>query len=289
MSSAKAEDIGHPEAGFRSFISELATNRPQCLSAAIIPYPKQCHPERSEGSAVAFESLRVSLLLNWRQFGHNSDACQLSSRFIIVSTVPHFEFRMKSLHFCSVLCAALILAPSTAAFSAEDDLSGFTLSQLDTAIKSSGAATQKIFSILTFDSEDRNGSSIAILSGSRLGWQVTVLHRATGGLKVEWHSAKLSDDFSNSSSNNLKIEVVEDEQVVEFSGCAQHQCGGVDGVLGVLLYSPRCKQAFFAHYRFDEHKPIGSFGSLEFSKNAHEPGNERYLEALRNAMNKTLH
>jgi hypothetical protein len=31
----------------------------------------------------------------------------------------------------------------------EDDLSGFTLNQLDTAIRNSGAAAKKIFSILT--------------------------------------------------------------------------------------------------------------------------------------------
>lgn len=196
---------------------------------------------------------------------------------------------MKNFLLGSFFCAALILAPSREAFSAEDDLSGFTLNQLDTAIRNSGVATQKIFSILTFDSEDRYGSSIAVLSGSRSGWRVTVLHRVTGGLKMEWRSAMLSDDFSNSSSNNFKIVDVEDEQVVEFSGCAQHQCGGLDGVLGVLLYSPRSKQVFFAHYRFDDHKPIGSFGFLEFSKNAHEPGNERYMAALQDVMNKTLH
>jgi hypothetical protein len=213
----------------------------------------------------------------------------LGLRYIVVRTAPNFEITMKNLLLRLFLCAALILAPSREAFSAEDDLSGFTLNQLDTAIRNSGAATQKIFSILTFDSEDRYGSSIAMLSGSRSGWQITVLHRVKGGLKVEWRSAKLSDDFSNSSSNNFQIVDVADEQVVEFSGCAQHQCGGVDGVFGVLLYSPRAKQVFLAHYRFDEHKPIGSVGSLEFSMNAHEPGNERYIVALQNAMNKNLH
>ena len=195
---------------------------------------------------------------------------------------------MKNFLFSTVFCTALILAPSRAAFSAEDDLSGFTLKQLDTSIRNSGAATQKIYSILTFDSEDRYGSSVAILSASSSGWKITVLHRVKGGLKVEWGSAKLSDDFSTSSSNNLKIEDLEGEQVVEFSGCRQHNCGGADGVFGVLLYSSHSKQVFFAHYRYDEHKPIGSVGSLEFSNNAYEPGNERYLAALRSAMNKTL-
>jgi hypothetical protein len=195
---------------------------------------------------------------------------------------------MKSLLWGLFLCAASILAHSSGAFATEDDLSGFTLNQLDTAIRNSGVATQKIFSILTFDSEDRYGSSIAMLSGSRSGWQITVLHRVKGGLSVEWSSGKLSEDFAVSSSNNLAIADVAGEQVVEFSGCAPHECGGVDGVLGVLVYSTRSKQVFSAHYRFDEHKPIGSVGYLEFSKNAHEPGNERYMAALQNAMNKTL-
>jgi hypothetical protein len=213
----------------------------------------------------------------------------MGSSIIIVRTVSHVEVTVPNLTFSLVLCGALVLAPAKATFATEDDLSGFTLSQLNTAIRNSDVATQKIFSILTFDSEDRYGSSIAILSGSRSGWQITVLHRVKGGLRVEWRSVKLSGDFSNSSSNNFKIEDVEGEQVLEFSGCAQHQCGGVDGVLGVLLYSPHSKRTFFAHYRFDKQKPIGSIGSFEFSKNAEEPGNERYKAALQNIMSKALH
>jgi hypothetical protein len=196
---------------------------------------------------------------------------------------------MKNLLFPSVLCAAVILAPLRAAFSAEDDLSGFTLKQLNEAIRDSKAATHKIYSILTFDSEERSGANIAMLSSSNSGWRVTVLHRVTGGLKVEWRSGKLPKDFAVSSSHNLEVEDVEDEQVVEFSGCAPHDCGGLSGVLGVLLYSPRSKQVFYAHYRSDEGKPIGSFGSLEFSGNASDPSNERYKAALRKAMGKILH
>src|ERR1700723_1383300 len=176
--------------------------------------------------------------------------------------------------FSSLLGVAIVIALPRAAFSAEDDLFGFTLQQLDAAIAKGGLATQKIYSILTFDSDERRGANIAILSGSHTGWHVTVLHRIQGGLKVEWRSGKLPNDIEVSSSNNFEIEYMDDgEQVVEFSGCAAHDCGGLNGVFGVLLYSPRSKQVFFAHYRSDEGKPLGSFGSLDFSENASAAGN----------------
>jgi len=43
-------------------ISGLATIRPRCPFDSIILYTQQCHPERSEGSAVAFESLKAALI-----------------------------------------------------------------------------------------------------------------------------------------------------------------------------------------------------------------------------------
>ena len=56
----------------------------------------------------------------------------------------------------------------------------------------------------------------------------------------------------------------------------------------MVLYAPRVKQAFFAHYGYDEHKPTGSFGSLDFSDNATEAANARYKAALERAMRKKL-
>jgi hypothetical protein len=184
---------------------------------------------------------------------------------------------------------AIVIALPKVAFSAEDDLSGFTLQQFDAAITKGGLATQKIYSILIFDSDERRGANIAILSGSHTGWHVTVLHRIKGGLKVEWHSGKLPDDIAVSSSNNFEIAYMDDgEQVVEFSGCAAHDCGSLSGAFGVLLYSPRSKQVFFAHHRSEEGKPSGSFGSLDFSEKAGAAGNEKYKTALQKAMNKAL-
>jgi hypothetical protein len=193
---------------------------------------------------------------------------------------------MQKLFFSVALCATLAFAPLRVAYSAEDDLSTFTLKQLDTAISNSDAAAQELDSILSF--HNMGEANIAILSSSRAGWSITVFHRVPGGIKVGWRSGALTNDFSVVSLDGLEIENVDGETVLEFSGCAAHECAGADGIFGVLLYSPRSKQAFFAHYRFDEHKPIGSFGSLQFSENANEPGHERYKVALREAMNKAL-
>jgi hypothetical protein len=188
-----------------------------------------------------------------------------------------------------LLCIVILIAPVASAFASQDDLSGFTLKQLDAAIREIGMATGKLYSVLTFDSEERDGVNIAVLGGSNSGRQVAVLHRVNGGFDVQWRSGKLTDDFAVSSSSRLEIADVGDEQVVEFSGCAAHQCGLVDGVFGFLLYSPNTHQVFFAHYRFDERKPLGSFGSLDFSNNTLEPRNERYKTALQNAAKRVLH
>jgi hypothetical protein len=191
--------------------------------------------------------------------------------------------------FSTVLCAAIVLAPQSIASAEADYLSGFTLKQLNTAIEKSGIANQELDSILTFRDLGDAQEHIAILSSSRSGWHVTVLHsNLAEGLEVEWKSGKLHDDFSASSSDALEIDDLGDEQVVVFSGCAPHNCGGVDGVFGMVLYAPRVKQAFFAHYDYDDRKPRGSFGSLDFSSNTTLPVNDRYKAALQSAIKKKL-
>jgi hypothetical protein len=131
-----------------------------------------------------------------------------------------------------------IFAPFGAIASAEDDLSGFTLAQLNAAIAKSGVFhRQKIYSILTFDSDERRGANLAILSASQTGWYVTVLHRVKGGLKIEWRSDRLPNDIAVSSSNNLKIETMDDgEQVVEFSGCAALIGLYISGPVAMLVF-----------------------------------------------------
>lgn len=142
-----------------------------------------------------------------------------------------------------VLSTAIILDSPSVAF-ASGQGPGFTLKQWNSALVASGIESQRIYSILTFR-DPESATHIAILSGSRTGWHVTVLQNVTSDLKVEWKSGRLADDFSVSSADALEIDDLGDEQAVEFSGCARHMCGGIDGeVFGMVLYAPRVKQAF---------------------------------------------
>lgn len=189
----------------------------------------------------------------------------------------------------SIMICTIAAIISSGVARASDGETGFTLKQLNNVLAKAGIATQRVESILTFSDLGEAGSHIAILSSSRSGWRVTVLRNLAGGLKVEWTSGGLQDDFSVSSPDALEIDDLGEEQVVEFSGCAPHDCGGLDGVSGMVLYAPRVKQAFFVHYRSDSKKGFGSFGSLDFSDNAEVPANARYKAALEKAMRKELY
>lgn len=190
---------------------------------------------------------------------------------------------------CLLSVAVTSGSPLKAASPAEDDLSGFTMQQLNTTLVKSGLASQTIYSIQTFDIDDQLGRRIAILFGPHSGWRIALLHRTKGGLNVEWQSGKLPRDIAVSSPNDFEIGYLDDgEPIVKFSGCAPHDCGGVNGVIGLLLYATRTRQVFFAHYRYDDSKPIGNYGSLDFSDNADAPGNEKYKAALQSAMKQKL-
>ena len=179
---------------------------------------------------------------------------------------------------------ALLTVPVTPSLWGEDGIFSFTPHELTSAIAKSGLLRQRLYSIQSLESEN-GGVDIAILSASHVGWRVTVLHRIPGGFGLMWRSDSLPDDIAVSASNNLRVRSLEDhEQVIQFSGCAAHECGGKNGVFGVLFYCPRLNQVFFAHYRFDESRPIDSFGSLQFSKNAEAHGHEKYKAALKEAM-----
>jgi hypothetical protein len=195
---------------------------------------------------------------------------------------------MTKLVLSTILSAAATLFPIKSAAS-DTGQPGFTLKQWSAAMVKSGIDRERVYSILTFRNLGDPGEHIAILSGFRSGWHVTVFNNIAGGLKIEWKSGGMRSDFSVSSPDELEIDDLGDEQVVEFSGCAPHMCGGIDGgEFGMVLYAPRVGQAFFAHYSYDDKKPRGSFGSLDFSDNALSAGNERYKAALDRAMKQKL-
>ena len=73
--------------------SELPTIRPQCPSGTIILCPQQCHPERSEGSAVAFGSSKVTLLPSRRPSAHlGKEQISLLSRGGCDASLPVCSF-----------------------------------------------------------------------------------------------------------------------------------------------------------------------------------------------------
>jgi hypothetical protein len=68
-------------------LSGLAANRPQWPLGTIILYPQECHPERSEGSAVAFENSKAALLPNWRRHMCNLDSGPCG--IIVTGSIAH--------------------------------------------------------------------------------------------------------------------------------------------------------------------------------------------------------
>ena len=182
----------------------------------------------------------------------------------------------------SIFCAFLLLTCGITAF-AQDDVSGFTNAQLESAFRLSGLASQRLYSIQTFGSGDSaNPAYVTVLSSSRSGWHVSVFHRIQGGFKLEWNSGDLPVEFSVASPSNLSLFDVGDESTVMFSGCAPHRCGG--DYEGFLLYSTEAKEAFFALLTAQENQSR----QVMFSKNASDPKNKVYRQALQGAVDEVI-
>jgi hypothetical protein len=177
--------------------------------------------------------------------------------------------------------ALFVLTCATAAL-AQDDVYGFTNAQLDSALRRSGLASQRLYSIQTFGSGNSDPAYVTVLSGSRSGWHVSVFHRAQGGFKLEWTSGELPLEFSSSSPGNFSLFDVGEESTVMFSGCAPHRCAG--DYEGFLLYSTARKEAFFALLTQQENQPR----QVTFSKNASEPENKAYKQALQSAADEVI-
>jgi len=164
-----------------------------------------------------------------------------------------------------------------------DDGDGFTATQVNAALSKSGIASQRLHGLQTFGSDDTgNPAYLAILSSSRSGWHVSVLHRIKGGFKLEWASQNLPIEFDVSGPDNFGVTDVGDESTVIFSGCAPHRCAG--DYQGFLLYSPVRKEAFFALLSQQEDQPR----KVTFSSNALEPRNSVYKEALQQQVDEVI-
>ncbi len=167
---------------------------------------------------------------------------------------------------------------TTGAPAQQDDGYGFTNSQLESALKKSGLATQRLYSIMTFgDADHGDPSYLTALSSSRSGWHVSVFHRSQKGFELEWSSGNLPIEFAVSSPEEFSLFDVGEESTVMFSGCAPHRCGG--DYHGFLLYSPVRKEAFFAQFGQQDDQPK----HVTFSKNALDPKNREYKDALQKA------
>jgi hypothetical protein len=176
-----------------------------------------------------------------------------------------------------IWCGGLLLMCGTIT-AAQDNVYGFTNRQLQSAFRTSGLATQRLYCLQTFGAGDTEDPAyLAVLSGSRSVWHVSVFHRVQGGFKLEWISRKLPLELSVSSPGQFSIVDVGEESTVIFSGCAPHRCGG--DYHGFLLYSTVRKEAFFALLAQQEDKSR----RLTFSDNALEPANKDYKEALQRA------
>jgi hypothetical protein len=182
----------------------------------------------------------------------------------------------------SIVLCFLFLTCGITAFS-QDDVSGFTNAQLESAFRLSGLASQRLYSIQTFGSGDNgNPGYVAVLSSSRSGWHVWVFHRIQGGFKLEWSSGELPIEFSVSSPRNISLVDVGGESTVMFSGCAPHRCGG--DYHGFLLYSTERNAAFFALLSQHEKEPR----QITFSKNTLEAKNNAYRRALQSAVDEII-
>ncbi len=184
----------------------------------------------------------------------------------------------------TLICCGCLLVMCGAIAAQQNEISyGFTNEQLQSALSHSGLAAQQLYSIQTFgDSDTAHPAYMTVLSSSRSGWHVWVFSRVRGGFELEWSSGKLPIEFSVSSPGEFSIFDIGDESTVMFSGCAPHLCGG--GYHGFLLFSTARKDIFFAQLDNRGNKPRRS----SFSKNALEPRNQAYKDALQKVADEVI-
>jgi hypothetical protein len=159
---------------------------------------------------------------------------------------------------------------------AQDDAIGFTNEQLQSALRKTGLTTQRLYGLQSFFSGNREDYAyLAVLSGSTSDRKISVFHYAKSGFELEWDSGPLATEFSSSPPYLLSVFEVGEESTVTLSGCAVHHCGN-DYQGGLILYSPVRKEGFTALFAWKKDQPL----HITFSKNALEPRNQSYKDAL---------
>ena len=184
----------------------------------------------------------------------------------------------------TLLLSTLLLVCVVSLSAQDDDVYGFTATQVNAVLTKNGLTSQRLHSLQTFGSDGpANPAYLAVLSSSHSGWHISVFHRMKGGFKLEWASHNLPVEFSVSAPGNFSVSDIGDESTVIFSGCAPHRCGG--DYHGFVLYSPVRKEAFFALLSQEEDQPR----KVTFSNNALEPRNSIYKEALQKQVDEVIH
>jgi hypothetical protein len=160
------------------------------------------------------------------------------------------------------------------------DNSGYDDKSIFSALRQRGVAVKALSSVKPLVAEQaKEARGVAVLSESRRKRQVSILHRVGTRFKLDWTSHDLPDEFGVSSPNEFVVFPMGLDEMVMFSGCARHLCGGKSGVGGILLYSTFRNQGFFARYSgTGSHDNAGV--RVTFSKNALKSENQEYKEAL---------
>jgi hypothetical protein len=174
----------------------------------------------------------------------------------------------------------LILLMSATITVAQNDVIGFTNKQLQSALSKTELTGQRLYGLQSFFSGRREDYAyLAVLSGSTSGRKISVFHHVKTGFDLEWDSGQLPTEFSSSDPYLLSVFEIGEESTVTLSGCSPHHCGN-DYQGGIILYSPVRKEGFTALFAWKGDQPL----HITFSKNALEPRNQSYKEALQKSI-----
>jgi hypothetical protein len=155
----------------------------------------------------------------------------------------------------------------------QDGISGDELRSLAASLPELPGRIQA-FQIVYDSTVQKNGIVLATFS-EKSGWQLVMFSpMRDGSFKQTWQSGKLADSFFVSSQSKLKVVSLENEEGVQFEGCASHVC---PDVYSILLYVPSKHAAFEANY---------VWGKVNYSANSDVAENATYKAVLANLLKK---